>query len=105
MTKSKNVTLPVTALTPDQIAQVESIADQGMISKTAVMRQAIQQFVDQPEDQISAWVNRDYGKCIPFTNVYAPPVVAQALDALAQKFDCARNQIIRAAIARYLESL
>lgn len=101
--KSNNITLPVTALTPAQIEGVKAISEANTISLTAVMRQAIAQFLDQPEDCISAYVNRDYGQCETFTNIYCSAEHAAGLDALAEKFDKPRNQIVRAAIAKYLE--
>lgn len=102
-TKSGNIALPPPALTVEQIVFLEKTADINMISRAALMRQAINNFLDQPEDQVAEFIQRDYGDGKPFTNIYCPPATAAALDALAEKFELPRNQIVRAAIQMYME--
>lgn len=83
---------------------MKAIAEESTISNTAVLRQALVQFLDQPEDQIAPYIERDYGDCTPFTNIYCSPDTVANLDALTEKFDKSRNQVIRGAVEKYLES-
>jgi hypothetical protein len=102
-TKSGNISLPPPALNKEQIAFIERVANIGMVSMAAILRQVISNFIDQPEDAIVGYVQRDYGETMPSVNIYCPPATATALDALAEKFEQPRTQIVRAAVQMYMD--
>lgn len=102
--KGDRVNLPVVHLNEDQTQAMNGISTSSMVSKAAVLRQALSNFLDMPIDQQQVYIERDYGSCKAYTNAYTSQEMATRLDALVEKFEVARNQVIRAAVEKFIES-
>jgi predicted transcriptional regulator len=102
----KNVALPAAQLPQEIIEKIKTLSTQRSTSQAAIMRAAVTEFValaDGTNNSIADLVKKDYGKSIPFVNVYVPAEIKAILDGIATDLEVDRAQVVRAAVIRYLE--